>query len=101
MAMSREHKTILITGASRGIGAGLAEGFAARGWNLVMIYSRSDGQMGTTARRIADTTGLSADRLRVFRVNVADRAAVRGVFDEAVGLFGGVDALVNNAGINN
>lgn len=93
-------RTILITGGSRGIGAGLAEGFAGRGWNLVLTYSRAEADMAATVERVVGTIGLPAEKVLACKADVADRAAVNQLFDQAIERFGAVGVLVNNAGRN-
>lgn len=82
-------KTVLITGASQGIGAGLANTFLARGYNVV-----------ATSRRVSQTKEIAAsDRLARVDGDIADPATARSVVDTALARFGRIDALVNNAGI--
>lgn len=87
-------KTALITGASRGIGFGIAEGFAAEGASLILT-ARSEKQLLTLARSLeekgTDVLALAAD--------VTDEQQVKDVFQKAVERFNRLDILVNNAGI--
>ena len=84
-----ERKTILITGASQGIGAGLANAFLERGYNVV-----------ATARRISQSDEIKpSDRLARVDGDIADAATARSVVETALGRFGSINALVNNAGI--
>jgi NAD(P)-dependent dehydrogenase (short-subunit alcohol dehydrogenase family) len=82
-------KTILITGASQGIGAGLVKTFLDRGYNVV-----------ANSRRIT-TSGAFEDSNRLVLVDgdIADAATARRVSVAAIERFGSIDALVNNAGI--
>jgi NAD(P)-dependent dehydrogenase (short-subunit alcohol dehydrogenase family) len=82
-------KTILITGASQGIGAGLVKTFLERGYNVV-----------ATSRRIT-ASGAFEDSIRLVLVDgdIADAATARRVSVAAIERFGSIDALVNNAGI--
>ncbi len=91
-------RVILITGASRGIGAGLAQRFASAGFRVVINYSKSEDE----ATRLCEALARQVDPDLVLKVraNVASRREVRAMFDQAVARFGRVDALVNNAGIN-
>jgi NAD(P)-dependent dehydrogenase (short-subunit alcohol dehydrogenase family) len=83
--MSSASRVVVITGASGGIGSGLARGYLDRGWRVVgkslSIEPASSADMLTIAGDIADPT-------------VADR-----VIDGAIDAFGRVDTLINNAGI--
>lgn len=82
-------KTVLITGASQGIGAGLANAFLDRGYNVV-----------ATSRRVTETTEIKAsDRLARVDGDIADPATAQRVVETALARFGTIDALVNNAGI--
>ena len=83
------HKTILITGASQGIGAGLVNTFLGRGYNVV-----------ATSRQVSKSTELeSSDRVARVDGDIADPATAGKVVETAMARFGTVDAVVNNAGI--
>lgn len=82
-------RTILITGTSSGYGRAIAELFLARGWNVVATMRRPDP--GVIAG--------PAERLRIVRLDVTDPSSIATGISEAVGHFGAIDALVNNAGI--
>jgi len=87
--MSQQQKTVIITGASQGIGAAAAKAFLARGYNVV-----------GTSRNISKSTELTAsERLLLVDGDIGDAATAARVVAAAVQRFGGVDALVNNAGI--
>ena len=88
-------KVAIVTGASRGIGAAVAARLAADGFAVVVNYSASSGPAETLVRTIESTGG----RALAAKADVSDADAVRGVFDAAERAFGGVDVLVNNAGI--
>jgi NAD(P)-dependent dehydrogenase (short-subunit alcohol dehydrogenase family) len=80
-------KTILITGASSGIGKATAAYFADRGWNVV-----------ATMRKPEDGAELAADNVLVTRLDVLDDASIHSAVEAAHDRFGGIDALLNNAG---
>ena len=82
-------KTILITGASQGIGAGLVNTFLERGYNVVAT-SRGVSQSGEIT---------SSDRLARVDGDIADPATAAKVTETGLSRFGSIDALVNNAGI--
>ncbi|MEO3416732.1 SDR family oxidoreductase [Roseovarius sp. CAU 1744] len=88
-------KTALVTGSSRGIGAAIAERLAADGFNVVVNHQGSDD----AARKVVDKIVAAGGKAIVARADVSDPAAVSQMFDAAVTAFGGVDVLVNNAGI--
>jgi citronellol/citronellal dehydrogenase len=93
-------KTIIVTGASRGIGAAIAERCAKDGANLVLTSKTVDphpklaGTLGETAEMVEAAGGQAL----VVQADVRYEEAVQSVVDAAVEKFGGVDGLVNNAG---
>ena len=91
-----ESKVIVITGASRGIGAELLRGFARKGLKVVLNYSKSDE---TADALFADIALFTKDILKV-KADVSDRHEVRRMFDQVVERFGKIDILINNAGQN-
>lgn len=80
--------TVLITGCSSGFGKATAELFLERGWKVIAT-------MRTPA---ASTIEGPVDRLRILPLDVTDAHSIQNAVGEAKGAFGGVDALVNNAG---
>ncbi len=91
-----EHKIALITGASRGIGRGIAAAFAAEGCRLVLA-SRGAEQLENTAREF-QSRGFE---VLAVPTDVADPTQVEALFKQAVERFGHIDLLVNNAGAFN
>jgi 3-oxoacyl-[acyl-carrier protein] reductase len=86
-------RAILVTGASRGIGAAIAQAFAGQG-DRVAVHYRA-GLAEATAVRAA----LPGPGHLLVQADLADPAAVRRMVDEAADGLGGLDVLVNNAGI--
>jgi 3-oxoacyl-[acyl-carrier protein] reductase len=88
-------KVAIVTGASRGIGAAVAERLAADGFTVVINYSAIAAPAEALARAIEGRGG----RALAIKADVGDPEAVRSMFDTAERTFGGIDVLVNNAGI--
>jgi 3-oxoacyl-[acyl-carrier protein] reductase len=89
------NKIAIVTGASRGIGAAVAERLASDGFAVVINYSGDTKSAEALARKIEGKGG----RALTAKADVSDPNAVRSMFDAAEAAFGGVDVLVNNAGI--
>src|SRR5215475_4023441 len=87
--MSTKQKNVVVTGASQGIGAAIANLFLERGYNVV-----------ANSRNISRTTDLQrTDRLALVDGDIALATTAERILSTAVKLFGSLDALVNNAGI--
>ena len=93
--MTVEGKTCLVTGASRGIGRGVAEELGSCGANVVVNYVSSEEKAHETADQIESEGGTAA----VAQADVSDREAVDDLADLVHDAFGSIDVLVNNAGI--
>jgi 3-oxoacyl-[acyl-carrier protein] reductase len=94
--MSKQNgKVALVTGASRGIGAAVAERLASDGFAVVVNYAGSAEAAAALVRKIEDGGG----RALAVKADVSDPAAVRAMFDTTESKLGGIDVLVNNAGI--
>lgn len=91
-----EKRTVLVTGASRGIGAAIAVGLARRGYD-VALNGLAD-QADNLNKVAAEITGMGR-RAEVFPADVSDKAAVDAMAGDVLAVFGGIDAIVNNAGI--
>jgi 3-oxoacyl-[acyl-carrier protein] reductase len=88
-------KIAIVTGASRGIGAAVAERLAVDGFTVVINYSGDAKSAEAVAAAIEGKGG----RALALKADVGDADAVRRMFDAAEKAFGGVDVLINNAGI--
>ncbi|HEJ8091238.1 TPA: SDR family oxidoreductase [Serratia liquefaciens] len=92
---TKTQQVAIVTGASRGIGAAIAERLAADGFTVIVNYSGNQALADELVRKIEQSGG----RALSARADVSDAAAVAQLFDRAEQAFGGVDILVNNAGV--
>lgn len=92
---TKTQQVAIVTGASRGIGAAIAERLAADGFTVIVNYSGNQALADELVRKIEQNGG----RALSARADVSDSAAVAQLFDRAEQAFGGVDILVNNAGV--
>ena len=90
-----ENQTCVVTGASRGIGRGIAEELGRHGAAVVVNYRSSEAAAHEVAEAIEDAGGTAVP----FQADVADKAAVEAMADQTRDLLGSPDVLVNNAGI--
>ena len=90
-----EPKVALVTGASRGIGAAVAERLAQEGFAVIVNYAGCV----TAAEAVAQKIEAAGGKALIAQADVADSCSVRRMFDAAEAAFGGIDVLVNNAGI--
>lgn len=91
----QQDQTVFITGGGKGIGFGIAECFAHKGAKIVL--ADIDGELADASAKTLVANG-AADAMGT-TCNVADRASVQAALEQTVERFGGVDVLVNNAGI--
>ncbi|EAY27571.1 SDR family NAD(P)-dependent oxidoreductase [Microscilla marina] len=92
MEISLQGKNILVTGASRGIGAAISQQLGKSGARVAVHYGRN----AEKAQEVANAAGNGA---QVFRADLNNDVACQQLFTDVVAAFGGVDVLVNNAGI--
>lgn len=87
-------KTVVITGACRGIGAGIAERFARDGANLVMV---------SNAERVHETAEQLRQRYQAdilsLQVDVTNEEQVQALYEQAAARFGSIDVSIQNAGV--
>jgi len=88
-------KVAVVTGASKGIGAGIAKEFAAEGASVVVNYASSKKD----ADKVVDEISKRGGKAIAVQGNVAKKAEVERLFAEAEKTFGKIDILVNNAGV--
>ena len=88
-------KVAVITGASRGIGAAIAEKFSSQGVNVAIIYNGNE-TAANTVKENAEKNGVKAE---IYKCNVANSEECKETVKAITETFGGIDILVNNAGI--
>lgn len=89
-----DDQTVIITGSGSGIGAAIARLFGAQGAQVAVLDV--DAEAGrSTAKQIESDGGTAA----FFACDVGDQSAVHSTFDQVIDTFGGLDVLINNAGI--
>jgi 3-oxoacyl-[acyl-carrier protein] reductase len=88
-------EAVLITGASTGIGAALAKAFAAQGAKVAVHYNSS----ADAARAVVEAITKVGGSATLVRGDVSDPASVRRIVAEAADALGGLDGLINNAGL--
>ncbi|MBQ7467221.1 MAG: glucose 1-dehydrogenase [Clostridia bacterium] len=89
-------KTVLITGAARGIGKEIALELAKEGYNIVLNFNKSEEQ----AKEVADKISKLGARVLICQADVSKPEEVKKLVGGAVSVFGKIDVLVNNAGIS-
>ena len=90
-----KNKVAVVTGASKGIGAGIAKGLAAEGASVVVNYASSKEGADRVVAEIVERGGKAV----AVQGDVASAQDVRRIFAETTEAFGKVDILVNNAGV--
>ena len=90
-----QDKNVLITGASRGIGKGIAQLFAQHGANVAFTYSSSEGPALELEKELA-ALGVKA---KAYKSNAASFAEAEELVNAVLNDFGGLEVLINNAGI--
>jgi NAD(P)-dependent dehydrogenase (short-subunit alcohol dehydrogenase family) len=86
--MQTKRKTIIVTGAAKGIGAGVTSAFVERGYNVV-----------ANSLNITEATFAAAERLAVVQGDIGKASTAQEVVSTALKTFGSIDAVINNAGI--
>ena len=88
-------KVILITGASRGIGAFTANILAQQGHSIIINYARHDEEANKVVNKILASGGSAS----AFKANIAHSNEVKALFEYVIQTYGRLDVLINNAGI--
>jgi 3-oxoacyl-[acyl-carrier protein] reductase len=92
---SLKEKVAIVTGASRGIGRGIAERLATDGATVVVNYAKNANE----ADRVVSGINNGGGRAQAFQADVSNVSEVRRLFEETRKTFGRLDILINNAGI--
>ena len=95
MSESMQGKVALITGAGRDVGREIALLLASRGAAVAVNYAASADE---AAKVVADAEAVGG-KAKAWQADIADRDATKAMVDDVVKTFGGIDAVVNNAGI--
>jgi 3-oxoacyl-[acyl-carrier protein] reductase len=95
--ITQTNKVAIVTGASGGIGTAVAERLAKDGFTVVVNYAGNSASAAAVVARIERAGG----RAVAAQADISDVAAVARMFDSTETAFGGVDVLINNAGIMN
>src|SRR5579872_1143993 len=93
--MTTEKKVAIVTGASKGIGAGIAKALAAESYAVVVNYASSK----TDADRVVGEIERAGGKAHAIHADVSKQAEVRKLFSETLKAFGHLDVLINNAGV--
>ena len=94
--MSFEGQVVLVTGSSRGIGRSIAEQFAQQGARVAVHYCRN---LAAAEETLESLEGLEGGPHALFQADMADAVATQALADAVVDEMGGIQVLVNNAGI--
>ena len=95
-SLSFRGKVALVTGSSRGIGRACAESLASLGCNLALTHNQHREEADELVRALSGGEG----RVRSYRVDVSNVTAIRELFQAVSTDFGGLDILINGAGIS-
>ena len=90
-----ESKTVIITGASRGIGRGIAKVFAKQGANIAFTYRSSDEK----AKALEDELSANGCKVKGYKSDASNFEAAQQLAVDVLEEFGSIDVLVNNAGV--
>ena len=89
-------KTIIITGAAKGIGRAIAKDFAYSGYNVCVNYNTSEKE----AKELCEELAKAGCSVIIYKADITKREEVDKMVDYVIGTFGNIDVLVNNAGIS-
>ena len=90
------NKTVIITGAAKGIGRAIAKDFAYSGYNVCINYNTSEEQ----AKELCQELAKDGCNIIIYKADVTNRQEVDKMVDYVIETFGNIDVLINNAGIS-
>lgn len=93
--MSDNKKTALVTGGAKGIGEAICRALAENGYNIAVNYNTSENKAQSLKTQLSAITDVE-----IFKADVSDSEQVNSMFQAVEKRFGGVDLLVNNAGVS-
>ena len=99
--MSFNNKTVFITGASRGIGKAIALKLAAEGANIVIAAKSTEenAKLGGTIFSAAEEVKAAGGKALAVQTDIRNEEQIQQAVEKAVATFGGIDILINNAGV--
>lgn len=89
-------KTIIVTGASRGIGAAIVKMLAKEDYNIVLNYNKSE----EIAKKLQEEFTKQGKNVEIFKADVSKREEVKKLIEFTINKFKKIDVLINNAGIS-
>ncbi|HCU2818246.1 TPA: SDR family oxidoreductase [Clostridioides difficile] len=89
-------KTVLITGGARGIGKAMSKAFAKEGYNVLVNFNKSENE----AKELYTILNEKNFYVKLFKADISNREDVEDMVDYCIKEFGGLDVLVNNAGVS-
>ncbi|SJU43563.1 elongation factor P 5-aminopentanone reductase [Clostridioides difficile] len=89
-------KTVLITGGARGIGKAMSKAFAKEGYSVLVNFNKSENE----AKELYTILNEKNFSVKLFKANISNREDVEDMVDYCIKEFGGLDVLVNNAGVS-
>lgn len=92
---SLSNKTVIVTGASKGIGAQIAKTIAEKGARVVVNYNKDKEAAEAVVSEILNASGSAIS----VQANVSTEEGVHNLFQHTIAMYGNVDAIVNNAGV--
>ena len=89
-------RTVIVTGAAKGIGKAIAKEFANKGYNVVINYKTSEA----AAMELKEELASEGKSVEIYKADVSKKEEVKDLIDFTINRFGKIDVLVNNAGIS-